>query len=101
MVRGPGIKPNTTVKHPIAAVDLAPTITDMMNSRLYRQKAGSYDGDSFVPLIDPKRISDKVWRENILVEYHGEGHVSNKNCPNLGPGVSVNMFSLTFPYFHS
>ena len=59
----------------------------------YQMATDKYDGQSFVPLVstDGKQTkeSHNLWRENILVEYHGEGRLKNPNCPGLGPGVSV------------
>lgn len=93
LLRGPGIKPGSSVKHPVAAVDFAPSIIDLMNPTWYQNVADHFDGQSFLPLVDQELIKkvtkpDNMWRENILIEYHGEGRIKNANCPDLGPGVS-------------
>ena len=97
LIRGPGIAPGSIVQHPVAAVDLAPSIMDLMNPMFYQAAADHYDGQSFVPLVSRRpnlthsdtSTHPDIWRENILVEYHGEGHLKTLSCPGLGPGVSV------------
>jgi len=91
LVRGPEIVPGSKILHPVAAVDFAPSLIDLMNPMRFQEIEKTFDGQSFVPLVNALGNLEKpdiVWRENILIEYHGEGRVSNKGCPDLGPGVS-------------
>ena len=94
LVRGPEIAPGSKILHPVAAVDFAPSLIDLMNPMRFQEIEKTFDGQSFVPLVNALGNLEKpdiVWRENILIEYHGEGRVSNKGCPDLGPGVSVSL----------
>ena len=97
LVRGPGVLAGSKIVHPVAAVDFAPSLIDLMNPVGFHEIEKHFDGQSFVPLVSMEKSFGKpniVWRENILIEYHGEGRISNKGCPDLGPGVSVSLNNL-------
>ena len=90
LVRGPGIEKGSKINHPVAAVDFAPSLIDLMNPTYYQMSQDHFDGQSFVPLVSGGLRKEKeCWRDNILIEYHGEGRLTNPGCPELGPGVSV------------
>ncbi|KAJ0057556.1 hypothetical protein NL108_009320 [Boleophthalmus pectinirostris] len=85
LVRGPGIKPNITVKAPVLNIDLAPTILDISGVNL---SAVNVDGQSFLSQMAPS-LRNGTTRPFFLVEYTGEGHpISDPACPKLGPGLS-------------
>jgi len=69
LVRGPGIKPNSTEDGMVQHVDLAPTFLHMMG----RQSPPSImDGTSWLPLIVPELQNEKLkWRTDMLIEYGG------------------------------
>ncbi|XP_035039929.1 glucosamine (N-acetyl)-6-sulfatase (Sanfilippo disease IIID), b isoform X1 [Hippoglossus stenolepis] len=86
LVRGPGIKPNQTLKAPVLNIDLAPTIMDITGLNL---SSVNVDGQSFLSQMAPSLRNGSV-RPFFLVEYTGEGHpTTDPACPKLGPGVSV------------
>uniref|UniRef100_A0A8C6LX38 N-acetylglucosamine-6-sulfatase n=1 Tax=Nothobranchius furzeri TaxID=105023 RepID=A0A8C6LX38_NOTFU len=85
LVRGPGIKPNQTLKAPVLNIDLAPTILDISGVNLSTVKM---DGESFLYQMAPS-LRNGTARPFFLVEYTGEGSpVSDPSCPKLGSGVS-------------
>ncbi|XP_035039930.1 glucosamine (N-acetyl)-6-sulfatase (Sanfilippo disease IIID), b isoform X2 [Hippoglossus stenolepis] len=85
LVRGPGIKPNQTLKAPVLNIDLAPTIMDITGLNL---SSVNVDGQSFLSQMAPSLRNGSV-RPFFLVEYTGEGHpTTDPACPKLGPGVS-------------
>ncbi|XP_069022326.1 glucosamine (N-acetyl)-6-sulfatase (Sanfilippo disease IIID), b [Embiotoca jacksoni] len=85
MVRGPGIKPNQTLKAPVLNIDLAPTILDISGVNL---SSVNVDGQSFFSQMAPS-LRNGTARPYFLVEYNGEGHLTtDPSCPKLGPGLS-------------
>ncbi|XP_053303693.1 glucosamine (N-acetyl)-6-sulfatase (Sanfilippo disease IIID), b [Pleuronectes platessa] len=85
LVRGPGIKPNQTLKAPVLNIDLAPTIMDIAGLNL---SSVNVDGQSFLSQMAPSLRNGSV-RPFFLVEYTGEGHPTpDPACPKQGPGVS-------------
>ncbi|KAG8010450.1 N-acetylglucosamine-6-sulfatase [Nibea albiflora] len=85
MVRGPGIKPNQTLKAPVLNIDLAPTILDISGVNL---STVNVDGQSFLAQMAPS-LRNGTERPFFLVEYTGEGHpTTDPACPKLGPGLS-------------
>lgn len=73
LVRGPGIRPNTTINALAGNTDLAPTILDLAGG----QKAINplMDGKSLVPLLLNKN-GENVWaRDTYLIEYNVLGNV--------------------------
>ncbi|CBY20536.1 unnamed protein product [Oikopleura dioica] len=91
LIRGPGVKPNSTIEYTVSTVDFAPTILDLakQNTKKLFVEDGEFDGMSFSPLLNGS--VDTSWRQNILIEYHGEGlndPATVYGCPGLGPGVS-------------
>lgn len=85
LVRGPGIKPNITVKAPVLNIDLAPTILDISGFNL---STVNMDGQSFLSQMAPS-LRNGTARPFFLVEYTGEGHETpDPACPKLGPGLS-------------
>ncbi|CAG5112325.1 Oidioi.mRNA.OKI2018_I69.chr2.g6551.t1.cds [Oikopleura dioica] len=91
LIRGPNVKPNSTIPYPVSTVDFAPTILDLanQNSKKLRFEDTNFDGESFKTLLNGS--VDTSWRQNLLIEYHGEGlndPATVYNCPGLGPGVS-------------
>ncbi|XP_010745082.1 glucosamine (N-acetyl)-6-sulfatase (Sanfilippo disease IIID), b [Larimichthys crocea] len=85
MVRGPGIKPNQTLKAPVLNIDLAPTILDISGVDL---STVNVDGQSFLAQMAPS-LRNGTERPFFLVEYTGEGHATtDPACPKLGPGLS-------------
>ncbi|XP_060937624.1 glucosamine (N-acetyl)-6-sulfatase (Sanfilippo disease IIID), b [Limanda limanda] len=85
LVRGPGIKPNQTLKAPVLNIDLAPTIMDITGLNL---SSVNVDGQSFLSQMAPSLRNGSA-RPFFLVEYTGEGHPTpDPACPKLGPGVS-------------
>ncbi|KAJ8386021.1 hypothetical protein AAFF_G00178420 [Aldrovandia affinis] len=85
MVRGPGIKPNQTVKAPVLNIDLAPTFLDIAGFNL---SVVNMDGQSFLSQMAPTLRNGSA-RPYFLVEYTGEGHTeSDPACPKLGPGLA-------------
>ena len=86
------MKPNSTIPYPVSTVDFAPTILDLanQNSKKLQFEDTNFDGESFKTLLNGS--VDTSWRQNLLIEYHGEGlndPATVYNCPGLGPGVSV------------
>jgi len=91
LIRGPGVKPNSTIQYTVSTVDFAPTILDLakQSTKKLTDEDTEFDGISFRPLLNGS--IDKSWRQNILIEYHGEGlndPATVYACPGLGPGVS-------------
>ncbi|KAI1900930.1 hypothetical protein AGOR_G00054900 [Albula goreensis] len=85
MVRGPGIKPNQTLKAPVLNIDLAPTFLDIAGLNL---SMVNMDGQSFLYQMAPSLRNGSA-RPYFLVEHTGEGHPgSDPTCPKLGPGLS-------------
>lgn len=85
LVRGPGIKPNQTIKAPVLNIDLASTFLDISGVNL---STVNMDGQSFLPQMAPSLRNGTV-RAFFLVEYTGEGSPTHDpTCPKLGPGVS-------------
>uniref|UniRef100_UPI0037E96728 glucosamine (N-acetyl)-6-sulfatase (Sanfilippo disease IIID), b n=1 Tax=Semicossyphus pulcher TaxID=241346 RepID=UPI0037E96728 len=85
MVRGPGIKPNQTLKAPVLNIDLAPTILDIASVNL---STVNVDGQSFLSQMAPS-LRNGTARPFFLVEYTGEGDPeTDPACPKLGPGLS-------------
>ncbi|KAG7218755.1 hypothetical protein INR49_007292 [Caranx melampygus] len=85
MVRGPGIKPNQTLKAPVLNIDLAPTLLDISGLNL---SAVNVDGQSFLGQMAPS-LRNSTTRPFFLIEYTGEGHpTTDPACPKLGPGLS-------------
>jgi arylsulfatase A-like enzyme len=74
-VAGPGIPANTTIKKPISAVDIAPTITDMAGGTTTRE----VDGRSFLPLARGQAPYCS-WRNYAYAEVP-QGAVSNADIP--------------------
>lgn len=70
IVKGPGVKPNSTQDGIVQHADLAPTILHMMGRET---PVDIMDGASWLPLIVPKLQSQKrlKWRKDILIEYGG------------------------------
>ena len=64
LVRGPGIKPNTTITQITSNIDLAPTITDMAGA----DSADFVDGRSFLPLLQAEATQTLDWRKGLLIE---------------------------------
>lgn len=84
LVRGPGIKSNTSNKMLVANIDLAPTILDIAGYDINKTRM---DGMSLMPLLN--KVANVTWRTDLLVEYQGEGqNKSDPTCPLLGPGVT-------------
>lgn len=85
MVRGPGIKPNQTVKAPVLNIDLGPTFLDIAGVNL---STVNMDGQSFLSQMAPSLRNGSA-RPYFLVEHTGEGHSKpDPACPKLGPGLS-------------
>ncbi|KAG5834444.1 hypothetical protein ANANG_G00261570 [Anguilla anguilla] len=85
MVRGPGIKPNQTLKAPVLNIDFGPTFLDIAGVNLTEV---NMDGQSFLPQMAPS-LRNGTSRPYFLVEYTGEGHAApDPACPKLGPGLS-------------
>ncbi|XP_036383342.1 N-acetylglucosamine-6-sulfatase-like [Megalops cyprinoides] len=85
MVRGPGIKPNQTLRAPVLNIDLAPTFLDIAGFNL---STVNMDGQSFLHHMAPS-LRNGTTRPYFLVEHTGEGHSdSDPACPKLGPGLS-------------
>ncbi|KAJ8339503.1 hypothetical protein SKAU_G00362890 [Synaphobranchus kaupii] len=85
MVRGPGIKPNQTLKAPVLNIDFGPTFLDIAGVNL---STVNMDGQSFLPQMAPS-LRNGTSRPYFLVEYTGEGHSApDPACPKLGPGLS-------------
>ncbi|KAM9735039.1 LOW QUALITY PROTEIN: glucosamine (N-acetyl)-6-sulfatase (Sanfilippo disease IIID), b [Menidia menidia] len=85
LVRGPGIKPNQTLKAPVLNIDLAPTFLDISGVNL---SSVNVDGQSFLSQMAPSLRNGSA-RPFFLVEYTGEGHPTpDPACPKLGPGLS-------------
>uniref|UniRef100_A0A8R1V4T6 Sulfatase N-terminal domain-containing protein n=1 Tax=Pristionchus pacificus TaxID=54126 RepID=A0A8R1V4T6_PRIPA len=62
-IRGPGIQKNTTIRKPVANIDIAPTIVDMMGGKIPEKM----DGRSMLGLISEER-EEVSWRETLLIE---------------------------------
>ncbi|RUS76004.1 hypothetical protein EGW08_016249 [Elysia chlorotica] len=77
IVRGPGIKPNTTSIESVTNVDLAPTFVDLSGSKAETAK---FDGMSFAGIL---RGQAHAFRSTVLVEYYGEEEVKEVQCPQL------------------
>ncbi|XP_077479073.1 glucosamine (N-acetyl)-6-sulfatase (Sanfilippo disease IIID), b [Stigmatopora argus] len=83
LVRGPGVKPNITLKAPVLNIDLAPTILDIAGV-----DAAETDGRSFLPLMAPSLRNGSA-RPFFLVEHTGEGlSAGDPSCPERGPDMS-------------
>jgi N-acetylglucosamine-6-sulfatase len=72
LIRGPGIRPGTTVTQMVANIDVAPSIADMAGT----QTADFVDGRSFLPLLNQKTGQTTEWRKNLLIE---TGYLNRKS----------------------
>ncbi|GMT32327.1 hypothetical protein PFISCL1PPCAC_23624, partial [Pristionchus fissidentatus] len=62
-IRGPGIERNSTVRRPVANIDIAPTVIDMIGAQIPQHM----DGQSILGLVSEHR--EKVeWRDTLLIE---------------------------------
>lgn len=75
IVRGPGVPRNSSLRHLVFNIDLAPTIAD-----LAKTAPPSYvDGRSLAPLLGSDLLPISVWRQVFLVEqYPFMGHRGNR-----------------------
>jgi N-acetylglucosamine-6-sulfatase len=64
MVRGPGIRPGTTVTQMTANIDLAPTFAELAGAEV----ADFVDGRSFVPFLFGQAEEVTDWRKALLLE---------------------------------
>ncbi|PRD26088.1 UNVERIFIED_CONTAM: Gns [Trichonephila clavipes] len=82
LVRGPGIRKNIEIKHPVLNIDLAPTFLELANIPIPKD----FDGESFVPYL--KNIKERFSnRTSFMIEHQGES--TNKRipgCPQYKPG---------------
>ncbi|GFQ75123.1 n-acetylglucosamine-6-sulfatase [Trichonephila clavata] len=81
LVRGPGIRKNIAIKHPVLNIDLAPTFLELANIPMPKD----FDGESFVPYL--KNIKERFSnRTSFVIEHQGES--TNKRipgCPQYKP----------------
>ncbi|GMR32696.1 hypothetical protein PMAYCL1PPCAC_02891, partial [Pristionchus mayeri] len=62
-IRGPGIERNTTVRKPVANIDIAPTVVDMMGGVI----PSHMDGRSILDIVSDNREMVE-WRDTLLIE---------------------------------
>ncbi|XP_059142321.1 N-acetylglucosamine-6-sulfatase-like isoform X2 [Physella acuta] len=74
MVRGPGIKANTTCQESVMSVDLAPTFLDIANL----SAPPFFDGMTLKPILQGQT---HPFRATVLVEYNGERLDKVDHCP--------------------
>lgn len=78
-IRGPGIKPGTTIDEITGNIDIAPTIADMAGARM----SSDIDGESLLPLARGEDVEQ--WREYFFVQ---RGMLSRYNLsPTTEPGA--------------
>ncbi|GFS00117.1 N-acetylglucosamine-6-sulfatase-like [Elysia marginata] len=77
IVRGPGIKPNTTSEESVTNVDLAPTFVDLSGSK---GQPHQFDGMSFARILHSETHQ---FRSTVLVEYYGEEADKVPECPQF------------------
>jgi N-acetylglucosamine-6-sulfatase len=79
LVAGNGIQAKSLVHHPVALIDLAPTILEWAG---IESETLQMDGQSFAGLLRAQN-DDQVEERQILIEYWGEGSVEtyNPECP--------------------
>lgn len=76
VVRGPGVRPGTTVRALGATVDLGPTLAELAGARV----PDFVEGRSLVPLLSG--WPQTPWRKHVLVEfYRGAGFVPTSGKP--------------------
>lgn len=80
MVRGPGISGKQISRALVAAIDFAPTFVELAGGT----PPDHMDGTSLVPLLTKPSRS---WRNNVLIEYVGEGRTDPVvGCPQFASG---------------
>eukprot|EP00038_Savillea_parva_P026063 m.51112 g.51112 ORF g.51112 m.51112 type:complete len:719 (+) comp7286_c0_seq1:47-2203(+) len=72
MIRGPGIKPGSSVPNIALNVDIAPTIADLFYTQPFEESLT--DGHSLVPLVlGDNRPRDEDWRQDFVFEFWAGG----------------------------
>ena len=90
-IRGPGIKPGTSLDEAVLNIDLAPFIHEIVSDS--QRPLDHHDGASFLGLFADDKLQDgpirkQEWRNDFLISYHGEGNPEcgfspcNKGKPN-------------------
>jgi N-acetylglucosamine-6-sulfatase len=79
LVAGNGIQAKSLVHHPVALIDLAPTILEWAG---IESETLQMDGQSFAGRLRAQN-DDQVEERQILIEYWGEGSVEtySPECP--------------------
>ncbi|XP_017781522.1 PREDICTED: N-acetylglucosamine-6-sulfatase-like [Nicrophorus vespilloides] len=79
-IKGPNISRKTLINDPSSTVDLAPTILDLADVKIPM----TMDGISMKDILLKRTINRS--RQNILIEYHGEGNANSvdNECPWAG-----------------
>ena len=79
-IRGPGIKPGSSLDEAVLNIDIAPTIHEIVSDS--QSLLDHHDGVSFLRLFaeeqsdqlqDGTEIRKQEWRNDFLISYHGEG----------------------------
>lgn len=90
VIKGPGVSKNVTRAEPVLNIDIAATISDIVNKSSYfgiKSQDMLMDGTSLRSLFNITSHPPS-WRTDFLVEYQGEGKENDSDCPQKGPGVS-------------
>ena len=77
MIRGPGIPKNVTLHQIALSIDIAPTIVALSG----QEPPPDMDGRSLTDLLfasnsslpESSTVDDVPWRDDFLIDYHGEG----------------------------
>ena len=75
VLAGPGVREGVVLAHGGGFVDFLPTLYDMIHGS--PPPAGAYDGRSLLPAARGDADRDGPWRDDLLVEYWGEGDDAN------------------------
>lgn len=86
LIRGPGIPKGTYEKYPLSAVDIAPTILDLVKVEIPK----NFDGESLKNrLFSAYKL--KNYMKIILIEYRGEGNINTveEECHLYDTNIAV------------
>lgn len=98
IVRGPGIRPNSTSDALILNIDFAPTFADIAKIILPESVASHVDGRSFLPILTSSQHSLIPWRQSFFLEHQVappqpfSGIHTKKMVYIMYPALKLNIF---------